>query len=188
MLKAKTVEKKSIIGLMDGETIRPVPGHEGRYSVTSHGRVFSHFYKKDHRTVELSQTTHPEGYKRVKFPLGYPGSHIKVHRLVAMAFHPNPKNLPQVNHIDGNKGNNHYLNLEWTDNSGNQRHAFDTGLQKSRAGEKHNQHKLTESQVYEIKSLLQSDGMTLARIGGMYGVSMHCIFDIKKGRSWTHLK
>lgn len=183
-----SLKDKPIIGLMDGETIRPVPGHEGLYSVTSHGRVFSHRYKMGDRTVELSQTTHPEGYKRVKFPLGYPGSHIKVHRLVAMAFHPNQNNLPQVNHLDGNKGNNHYLNLEWTDNSGNQRHAFDMGLQSDRKGEAHNMHKLTEKDVYEIRELLQKGDMTLKAIGDIFGVSMYCIHDIKRGRSWTHLK
>jgi len=180
------LDSKAIIGLMDGETIRPVPGHEGRYSVTSHGRVFSHQYRHSDRTVELSQTTHPEGYKRVKFPLGYAGSHIKVHRLVAMAFHPNPKELPQVNHIDGNKGNNHYLNLEWTDNSGNQRHAFDNGLQNDRRGEKHNMHKLKEEDVFQIRKMLDSD-MTLQQIAGQFGVSKHCIFDIKRKRSWNHI-
>jgi hypothetical protein len=180
------LDSKPIIGLMDGETIRPVPGYEGRYSVTSHGRVFSHQYRHSDRTVELSQTTHPEGYKRVKFPLGYPGSHIKVHRLVAMAFHSNPNDLPQVNHIDGNKGNNHYLNLEWTDNSGNQRHAFDTGLQNDRKGVKHNLAKLDDEKVFEIRKLLEQ-GNTLQFVADIYGVSKHCIFDIKKGRSWTHI-
>lgn len=185
-MSLKIDDSKAIIGLMDGELIRPVPGYEGRYSVTSHGRVFSHWYRQNHRTVELSQTTHPEGYKRVKFPLGYPGSHIKVHRLVAMAFHPNPNNFDQVNHIDGNKGNNHYLNLEWTNNSGNQRHAFDTGLQNDRKGENHNMHKLTEVQVLEIRRLLKA-GYKRKALGEMFGVSMHCVFDIDRGRSWTHI-
>lgn len=182
------LENKPIIGLVEGEIIKPVPGHEGRYSVTSHGRVFSHAYKKYEVTVELSQTTHPEGYKRVKFPLGYPGSNIKTHRLVAMAFHQNPNNLPQVNHIDGNKGNNHYLNLEWTDNSGNQRHAFATGLQPGISGERHGMHILKEHQVREIRRLLAEGGRTLREIGKMFGVSMYCIHDIKRGRSWAHIK
>lgn len=187
-MKPQTYENKQIIGLMSGETIKAVPGHEGRYSVTSHGRVFSHFYRHDHRTVELCQMTHPEGYKQVKFPLGYPGSHIKVHRLVAMAFHPNPNNLPQVNHIDGNKGNNHYLNLEWTDNSGNQRHAFATGLQSERKGEAHNMHKLTDDDVRKIRQLLASSRHTQFDIGKMFGVSNFCISDIKRGKTWTHIK
>lgn len=52
----------------------------------------------------------------------------RVHRLVAENLIPNPKGLPQVNHKDGNKLNPCGDNLEWTDNSGNQRHALDSGL------------------------------------------------------------
>lgn len=51
-----------------------------------------------------------------------------IHRLVALAFIPNPLNLPEVNHIDGNRTNNHVSNLEWVDSSGNSYHAVRTGL------------------------------------------------------------
>ena len=53
-----------------------------------------------------------------------------IHRLVAQAFLPNPENKEQVNHIDGNKLNNHLSNLEWTTKSENMLHAYQKNLSK----------------------------------------------------------
>jgi hypothetical protein len=57
--------------------------------------------------------------------------HISIHRLSAKAFIPNPLNLPQVNHIDGNKNNNHISNLEWVSNTSNFQHSMKIGLRKT---------------------------------------------------------
>jgi hypothetical protein len=52
------------------------------------------------------------------------GKMFRVHRLVAEHFIPNPHNLPQVNHKDKDKTNNHVDNLEWMSNQQNCEHAF----------------------------------------------------------------
>jgi hypothetical protein len=52
----------------------------------------------------------------------------KVHREVVKNFIPNPGNLPQVNHKDGDKNNNSVDNLEWVTNQENAHHAIANGL------------------------------------------------------------
>lgn len=79
------------------------------------------------------------------------GKAFQVHRLVADAFIPNPDNKKQINHIDGNKLNNHVSNLEWVTCSENHLHAYKTGLRFPLVGAKHQNSKLvlnTETGIY----------------------------------------
>lgn len=76
----------------------------------------------------LKKELNSKGYPTIKAAKTINGNRIVhrffVHRLVATAFIPNPNNLPQVNHIDGNKQNSHYTNLEWCDQSYNSLHSY----------------------------------------------------------------
>ena len=87
----------------------------------------------------------------------------RVHRLVMMAFKPiEDMDKLEVNHIDGDKKNNALSNLEWCSSSENQKHAFQTGLQQPRKGEKSNFSKLTQAdidKIFELRNLgwLQKD-------------------------------
>lgn len=72
------------------------------------------------------------GYMQVNLYKDGNKKYIRVHRLVAEYFVPNPYNKPFVNHIDGDKTNNHYSNLEWVDNRENVKHFYSMGGNTSR--------------------------------------------------------
>lgn len=113
-----------MIDLASDEVAVPIPGYE-RYSVTSHGRVWS----EARGGRFLSGGINGEGYRVV---LLYDGSGRRitsaVHRLVAQAFVPNPDGLETVNHKDTNKDNNRSSNLEWLTRVDNLVHAQEAGL------------------------------------------------------------
>ena len=99
------------------EEWRPVVGYEGLYEVSNTGRVRSvdRFYYRLHKGKVLSPTKDRYGYLTVTLNCNGKSKTIKIHRLVAQAFLPNPDNLPQVNHKDEDKTNNNVTNLEWCD-------------------------------------------------------------------------
>ena len=94
--------------------MKDIVGYEGLYAITEDGQVWSYrrqiFLKLKTQTCGYTQTTlHKDGVRK----------QFLVHRLVALAFLPNPNNLPEVNHKDENKKNNHVSNLEWCDRNYN---------------------------------------------------------------------
>ena len=80
------------------------------------------------------------GYALFRFTKNNKRKNILGHRLVALAFLPNPENKPQVNHIDGNKANNRLENLEWCTDSENKIHAYKNGLMVG--GNQYSKHKI----------------------------------------------
>lgn len=91
-------------------------------------------------------------YWRVGVQINNRQKHLAIHRLVAKAFIPNPDNLPQINHIDGDKSNNKVSNLEWCNNGYNQAHAWKNNLKDvTKMSEHSSLRKLTVEQVRFIK-------------------------------------
>lgn len=113
--------------------------------------------------------------------------YLRVHRLVAMAFIPNPDNLPEVNHKDGNKLNNCVTNLEWCDGLYNMRHAWATGLTYGLKGQDNGHSKLTNEQVKEIKEKYTGVRGQIANLAREYNVSWSLIKLIVTGKNWTHI-
>lgn len=123
------------------EIWKDIQGYEGLYQVSNLGRVKS-LARLDTRGQRVSEKIlklgkHRAGYFRVNLYKNGKMKQYLVHRLVALAFIPNPENKEQVNHIDGNKQNNVIENLEWCTHSENIQHAYRTGLAKGLVGENH---------------------------------------------------
>lgn len=97
------------------EEWRDLPGYEDAYQVSDLGRIRSR-----HRV--LQPTTNWDGYLRVSIVKGGTRRLVALHRLVALAFLPNPGNKPQVNHKNGIRADCRATNLEWCTNAENQRH------------------------------------------------------------------
>lgn len=98
------------------EIWKDVPGFEGLYQVSNTGKVKS--FRKSSKygsqpEYMLNPTINNTGYAQVTLYDNTKRSKFSVHRLVAQLFIPNPDNLPQINHKDENKLNNHVDNLEW---------------------------------------------------------------------------
>ncbi len=145
------------------------------YIVYSDGTIVS-------PTGVMSQQDCGMGYKKVILTNEKGYKNLRIHRLVAQAFLPNFSLNLQVNHIDGNKHNNHLNNLEMVTGKQNIAHAAATG--------KHNKGSkplLTKLEVEEIKKLLIM-GFSTAGIALKFNRSQRCIQYIKKGQRGCNYK
>lgn len=105
------------------EIWKDIPEYEGLYQVSNEGRI-----RRNGQTRKLHKDY--RGYLTVSLSKHSKMKYYKVHRLVALAFIPNPEGKRTVNHKDGNKENNRLENLEWATHSENIIHANKMGLRK----------------------------------------------------------
>lgn len=164
---------------------KEIPGSNKRYFASKDGTIISlcrgskkilkkHINRYGYETVAISIVRCKDKYKLV-------------HRLIAMTFLNNYSESLPVNHIDGNKRNNHIDNLEMCTFSENTKHAYRIGLM-SAVGENNGQAKLTEKEIYEIRDLIKNKVLTNSQISKKYNISQSTVCDIKFKRSWTHLE
>jgi hypothetical protein len=174
------------------EIWKDVYGFEGLYRVSSHGRIFCYsktwlsgrWVTRLVKDQELKYYTDRRGYIVVNLRKENKQRQYKVHRLVAIAFVPNPSNKPQVNHDDTDKKNNHYTNLIWATPGENMQHAHDNGLMNLPIGEKHKMSKLKED---DVMAIIASDG-DINEMAEQFGVCRATIQKIKGGQTWKHLQ
>tara|TARA_R100000656_G_scaffold105351_1_gene77480 strand:+ start:771 stop:1271 length:501 start_codon:yes stop_codon:yes gene_type:complete len=160
---------------------KDIPGFKG-YSISEDGAI-----RGKYKT--LTPFPHKHGYLQVHLYTTEGRKCKLVHRLVAETFIPNPENLPEVNHKDGNKQNNHKSNLEWCTKPYNVQHAYDNKLGGDKRGVKNGRAKLNEEKVKAIKKVLTSDTkVNQAELARKYGVNKIQITHIKQGKTWSHVQ
>lgn len=139
------------------------------YEVTFDGRLWTH------RTESwmYPEAVNSNGYVTVTLSNDKGPKSFKLHRLVALAFCPNPNNYDQVDHKDGNKTHNWAMNLEWVDGVENARRARLLGF-KSMA--------ITDEGVHKACKMIQ-DGYTDTEIAKEVGTYSAIIYHIRTGHT-----
>ena len=173
------------------EVWRDIKGYEGRYQVSSEGRVktvnrFKSDFRRQREGIRKTQIDH-HGYEFVNLFDGHRFHRHSVHVLVARAFIDNPEDKNQVNHIDGDKLNNRLENLEWCTASENQIHALKMGLVRTRRGEDNKCTRISDAEAREMITMRRS-GAKLQDIADAFGVSFGYVGRIVRGDRRTYLQ
>lgn len=152
------------------------------YIINENGDVYS---------TKSNSDIHPwknnSGYKYFSITIDGVNRNIAIHRAVAEMFIPNPENKPQVNHIDGNKDNNHASNLEWVTQSENNHHAFKIGLRQAKNGDQVHFSKYKSSQIIKACAAMEENKKSLFEIQEITGVPIKTLNEIRAGGIWQSI-
>lgn len=175
---------------------KDIPGYKNIYGISKNGEVIRYEvvrpykitgYTAKYKQITLKQEIDFKGYSRVSLNTGIKEKRqikASVHRLVYQTYVGQiPKDL-QINHIDGNKSNNHISNLELCTGKENVRHAIKLGLMKSLPSEKNPGVKLDWNKVRKIRKLYDGKQFSQRTLAKQFNVSRSAIKDIIRKLSW----
>jgi len=162
---------------MNKEQWLPIKDYEDIYQISNYGRL---------RRISSGKILIPRidsrgHYYRMNLCVKNVRVDFLLHRIVGKHFISNPDNKLEINHLDGNKANNHASNLEWVTSQENKAHARRLGLTKpcpSGSGSK-----LSRADVDNIR-FLRSTGIEAQYIADQYGVTRNTIYRIQHGQRW----
>jgi len=153
------------------EIWKDIEGYEGLYQISNLGNVKSLYFEPP---IILKSSKDSRGYLYVVLSKNGKQKIGRIHRLVASAFICNPKNKPQVNHIDGVKSNNTVKNLEWVTNAENMKHASKNGLRADVSG--NNNPRCRAINQYDLNGKLIKQWKSFYEITCSLGFNRSCIW------------
>lgn len=176
-------------GVLRTEVWKNIEGYEGLYQVSDFGRVKSFVVSGNGR---IRKGVPALGYPQVQLKGNGDGTMEtkKIHRLVAIAFLPNPNNLPEVNHLFGDRGDCRVWMIEWSTPSNNVKHAYRVLGKKSnldKVGENCYNAKFKNEDILKIRAMFASGGYTQKQIADMYGQRSGVINRIITRKRWKHI-
>lgn len=140
------------------ELWKDIEDYEGLYQVSNFGNI-KNIKSQKHKFLKKSLKNNK--YMKVNLSKNNKLRTFAVHRLVAIAFIPNPHNKLRVNHKNGIKSDNYYENLEWVTDSENMIHAIETGLKKL---------KINESDIVQIFKMA-NENIDITEISNNFNIS-----------------
>lgn len=165
------------------EIWKEINGYEGYYWISNKGAVKScarmvrntknSFRESPEKIISLGN---PKEYQTIGLSVDGKTKTVRPHRLVAQHFIPNPENLPEVNHKDGNKLNNNVENLEWCTKHDNMIHAYRVLNRRHAMSDKHYKDLMSSKAmtVYKFDKLINVF-YSVADAELVFGVSRGCI-------------
>lgn len=169
------------------EVWRTIAGYEGKYFISNFGRVKSVFISKDRnlsiskKPVDKVRILKPQlenGYYMIRLCNGAKNTkQYLIHRLIAIAFIPNPENLPIINHKNAIRTDNRIENLEWCTWSHNSKHAWNFHGMKTHPSfiRKHIGH----DKINGIRSL-RASGVSYRKIAKQVGCDPTTVWNVLK--------
>lgn len=156
-------------------------GNKTKYRISDYGSIWDSELNRAVPTYFNS-----DGYVTVSLKYENKWHILSLHRLVAIAFIPNPLNKPEVNHIDGDKTHNNASNLEWVTHQENMVHANATGLRSHFRGSENPNSKYPVQQIRYACQLI-ANRWRLVDAAKESQLPVSVVKNIAEGRQWREI-